>query len=358
MITRRWLAVGGLVICLSLLGLAACGGAATLPSANVMLPTTSTTLNPGLSLFWLEKTREAVNNDIELLQVQATIEAAPTNTYLAQVAATETQAVHFTETAVSAQQMTETQAAHHTTTAIAAQSLTETQAVFNTATAVAGVQQTQTATAQMFAASLQMTQTARAERMAERTEMFWTYGPPLLLVTLVFGLLVVGLRWWQIREKRERIIERENGGPLILMEQRRSLAPYLPQFLRWLAWLAETNTVLVDADKNVHPVTVVESGMAVSPPQAPIDVQERTTARQQQVALAMALSMENDMPVPAAGAPVIDHGQTFLPEQPGLLQLSGGEVVDGQWREEEPVKIAPLLDEVKSHLLEGGDGDG
>ncbi len=350
--------------------LAACGGTSPTPLAAAPDRLASASTSPGTDansdLFWLEKTQVAVQTSQAVIHEQIQLaQLSVTNTAVrATMSAQSTQdAVHLTQVALDLHLTADaaTAAAAWTATQVN-QNLTAAQ----TATAVAGANATEvksvTATAQWYADQ----ERARIEQRAQKTETFRTWGPVVGLVLLSVILLFSLWRWGQIQEAKSRIIEQPGGKHLIITNQKRSLTEHLasnpehlPTLLRFLAWLIETNTVLVDPERNVHPVTIIQGGSAISPPQTTPDIQERTTARNQQVQLAHELAPTNAAIANAVATALVTARSGLsngnMPTLPAATSIPGhSTIVDGQFDVIPVDAIKPFIEEARVNLLNSG----
>jgi len=346
----------------------ACSGVTSPSPSARSVPTPSVSLTPApdvaANLFWLQKTQVAVQTSQAVVQDQIQFAQLNVTSTAAQATlnAQSTQdAVHLTQVAFDRQLTADA--------ATAAAAWTATQFKQNleaaqTATAVAGIGATQVKSAtetQQWYADQDRTRTdnlkAQQARLDEQTIAIKTWGIVVAAIVLAVILLFMLWRWWQLHEDKSRIIEQPGGKHLIIANQKRNLTEYLasntehlPALLRFLAWLIETNTVLVDPERNVNPVTVIQNGSASSPPQAAADVQERTTARSQQVQLAHELAPRSAAVLNAVSAamatssvPLLTGGALPPPDDEGHLAEDDYQIVTIE-------QAKPLLEEARTYL--------
>ena len=287
-----------------------------------------------------QQTLEVVQHTQTQVALEMTVARAHRDAAATQAAGTATSAWAIQQDSWTAVAVTLTSAGAVTQAAATAVAMTETHL---TEVAVADLTAQARAAESMHAA----TATAVQAGLNTQTQEVRLWGPYILLVLFVVLIVFLVLRWSRILEARQRVIAQPNGAPLIIAEQRRSLEAYLPNFLRWLAILLETNQVIIDPERHPGPVTIISGGSAETRQFAEPAMQERVTRRRQfgeaVAALSGGVDDEDDPP------PIRRGVRSAEPPTP----LSAADW--GHYEVINPGQVSGWLSEVREQLPPGDD---
>ncbi len=342
-----WIAFGGLLVLTMV-----CNGTTPTATQATPPPITSAALQPTLEQAQVEVYLETIRTERQQRELQLTLEslyAQQTATAAARQALADEEATRQSResTATAEARIATATAAAWRTTVEAAQALATATAEAHHATATANAMlfaQAGTATAAAWAVnatatadslrSLATVQAADAERArlaAERERMVYplqAYGPWILGGTLFLTLLWVGV--WLVRQLGPRLsaVSRDARGDakiLIFTDD-------------------QGRKIILDPDRSLGPATTVIDGQVTQPALAPLEYQERVTARDQAVDLAHR-GLPGNAPARRRAPTPQQAAQLMAPPAP-VKALPGGKV-----RIIPPQEARAWLDEVTQQAL-------